>query len=111
MSRSAHSICTTSIPPQYPLNSLKRPSTLPQTLFGGSGDPAYPGGGFFNFAKLGTQDMKKMQTKEVKNGRLAMMGFLGCIVQAGCQPGFYFNVHRVLRRSHGEHSALMLSIN
>jgi hypothetical protein len=29
--------------------------------------------------------MKSMQTKEVKNGRLAMMGFLGCIVQAGCQ--------------------------
>lgn len=50
--------------------------------FAGSGNPAYPGGKFFNFAGLGKDDMATMQKKEIKNGRLAMMAFLGCMVQA-----------------------------
>ena len=50
--------------------------------FAGSGNPAYPGGKYFNFANLGKDDMAKMQKKEIKNGRLAMMAFLGCVVQA-----------------------------
>jgi hypothetical protein len=54
--------------------------------FEGSGNPAYPGGKYFNFAGLGKSDMAKMQKKEVKNGRLAMMAFLGCMVQAGLAP-------------------------
>jgi len=50
--------------------------------FGGSGNPAYPGGKWFNPFNLGKDDMASMQKKEVKNGRLAMMAFLGCMVQA-----------------------------
>lgn len=30
------------------------------------------GGQFFNFFGLGKKDMKELQTKEIKNGRLAM---------------------------------------
>ena len=30
------------------------------------------GGQFFNFFGLGKRDMKELQTKEIKNGRLAM---------------------------------------
>jgi len=39
--------------------------------FAGSGDPAYPGGRFFNFAGLGTgspAEMKTLKLKEIKNG-------------------------------------------
>jgi light-harvesting complex I chlorophyll a/b binding protein 3 len=50
--------------------------------FGGSGNPAYPGGKWFNPLNLGKDGMASMQKKEVKNGRLAMMAFLGCLVQA-----------------------------
>jgi light-harvesting complex I chlorophyll a/b binding protein 3 len=50
--------------------------------FGGSGNPAYPGGKWFNPLNLGKDGMASMQKKEVKNGRLAMMAFLGCMVQA-----------------------------
>jgi len=52
--------------------------------FGGSGKPAYPGGKYFNFSGMARTDldMAKMQKREVKNGRLAMMAFLGCMVQA-----------------------------
>ena len=42
----------------------------------------YPGGKWFNPFNLGKDDMASMQKKEVKNGRLAMMAFLGCMVQA-----------------------------
>ena len=52
--------------------------------FGGSGNPAYPGGKYFNFLNLGTsneESMKSMKQKEIKNGRLAMMAFLGCAIQ------------------------------
>ena len=50
-------------------------------MLGGSGEAAYPGE-FFNFIGLGKDDMKTMRTKEVKNGRLAMMACLGCYIQA-----------------------------
>ena len=33
---------------------------------------SYAGGQFFNFFGLGKRDMKELQTKEIKNGRLAM---------------------------------------
>eukprot|EP00227_Mantoniella_beaufortii_P013800 CAMPEP_0197581920 /NCGR_PEP_ID=MMETSP1326-20131121/5278_1 /TAXON_ID=1155430 /ORGANISM="Genus nov. species nov., Strain RCC2288" /LENGTH=302 /DNA_ID=CAMNT_0043145899 /DNA_START=25 /DNA_END=933 /DNA_ORIENTATION=- len=54
--------------------------------FGGSGNPAYPGGKWFNFANLaqpGSSSEKDLRQKEIKNGRLAMMAFLGCTIQAG----------------------------
>lgn len=49
-----------------------------------NGDPKYPGGSFFNMYSLGQDEeaMKTLKTKEIKNGRLAMMGMLGVFVQA-----------------------------
>jgi light-harvesting complex I chlorophyll a/b binding protein 3 len=53
-----------------------------ESIFEGSGDPAYPGGQFFNFFGLGKKDMKELQTKEIKNGRLAMLAIFGFGAQA-----------------------------
>jgi len=53
-----------------------------ETALGGSRDPAYPGGQFFNMFNLGSDNMDKMKLKEVKNGRLAMLAMLGFFVQA-----------------------------
>jgi light-harvesting complex I chlorophyll a/b binding protein 3 len=57
-----------------------------EAVFGGSGNPAYPGGQFFNMAGFGLKsedEMKVLKVKEVKNGRLAMLAMLGYFVQAG----------------------------
>ena len=51
-----------------------------EAAFGGSGNPAYPGGQWFNMTGMGTKDeaeMKKLKANEVKNGRLAMIAMLG----------------------------------
>lgn len=55
-----------------------------EAVFGGSGNPAYPGGQFFNMLNLGKtpEAMKKLQTNEIRNGRLAMIACLGCFGQA-----------------------------
>jgi len=53
-----------------------------ETVLGGSGDPAYPGGQFFNMFNLGSKNMDEMKLKEIKNGRLAMLAMLGYFVQA-----------------------------
>merc|ERR1719199_983446 len=53
-----------------------------ESVLGGSGDPAYPGGQFFNMFNLGADDMDKMKLKEIKNGRLAMFSMLGYFIQA-----------------------------
>jgi light-harvesting complex I chlorophyll a/b binding protein 3 len=67
-----------------------------EAVFGGSGNPAYPGGQFFNMAGLGTKneaEMKKLKANEVKNGRLAMIAMLGYFVQAAVtHEGPYANL-------------------
>lgn len=54
-----------------------------EAAFKGSGNPAYPGGQFFNMMGLGKTDaeMATMKTKEVKNGRLAMLAMMGFFTQ------------------------------
>lgn len=53
-------------------------------IFKGSGNPSYPGGQFFNMFNLGkTEDqMFKLKTNEIRNGRLAMLAMLGYGAQA-----------------------------
>jgi light-harvesting complex I chlorophyll a/b binding protein 4 len=41
----------------------------------------YPGG-IFDPMGMSKGDLKKMQTKEIKNGRVAMVAFMGFILQA-----------------------------
>ncbi|KAL4439501.1 hypothetical protein ABPG77_008830 [Micractinium sp. CCAP 211/92] len=55
-----------------------------EAVLGGSGNPAYPGGQFFNMFNLGKtpEAMKKLQTNEIRNGRLAMIACLGMAAQA-----------------------------
>jgi light-harvesting complex I chlorophyll a/b binding protein 3 len=55
-----------------------------ETVFGGSGNPSYPGGQFFNLFNLGKTEaaMKELKTKELKNGRLAMLAVFGYGAQA-----------------------------
>jgi len=53
-----------------------------ESAFAGSGEPAYPGGQFFNMFNLGQRDMGEMKLKEIKNGRLAMGAWLGYAIQA-----------------------------
>ncbi|GFH20585.1 chlorophyll a-b binding protein, chloroplastic, partial [Haematococcus lacustris] len=49
-----------------------------EKVLGGSGDPAYPGGPFFNLFNLGKTEaaMKELKTKELKNGRLNLADHL-----------------------------------
>ena len=46
-----------------------------EAVFGGSGNPAYPGGQFFNLFNMGKTEagMKELKAKELENGRLAML--------------------------------------
>lgn len=55
-----------------------------EKVLGGSGNPSYPGGAFFNLFQLGKTDaaMKDLKTKEIKNGRLAMLAVFGFGAQA-----------------------------
>lgn len=55
-----------------------------EAVFKGSGNPSYPGGQFFNLFNLGKtpEKMKELQTKELKNGRLAMLAMFGYGAQA-----------------------------
>ena len=53
-------------------------------IFKGSGDPAYPGGPFFNLFNLGKDEaaLADLKLKEIKNGRLAMVAMFGYGAQA-----------------------------
>ncbi|CAL9060266.1 unnamed protein product [Musa banksii] len=74
-----------------------KPGTMGKQYFlglekgqGGSGDPAYPGGPFFNPLGFGKDDksLKDSKLKEVKNGTLAMLAILGYSGQGGgLSPG------------------------
>lgn len=55
-----------------------------ENVLQGSGEPAYPGGPVFNFAGMAKDGdaAKVMRTKELKNGRLAMIACLAFASQA-----------------------------
>merc|ERR1712039_538580 len=55
-----------------------------ERILGGSGDPAYPGGLFFNMLGLGNteSELNDLKLKEIKNGRLAMVAMFGFGAQA-----------------------------
>jgi len=55
-----------------------------ESVMAGSGEPAYPGGPFFNLFGLGKtpEAIKTLRLKEVKNGRLAMLAMFGYGAQA-----------------------------
>merc|ERR1711907_77260 len=42
----------------------------------------YPGGAWFDPFGFSKGDFKELQTKEIKNGRLAMVAFVGFVLQA-----------------------------
>lgn len=60
-----------------------------ENAFGGSGNPAYPGGQFFNMFNLGKTeaDMNTLRLKEIKNGRLAMLAMFGYGAPGHHHPG------------------------
>lgn len=74
------------------LQDFRKPGSMGKQYFlglegalGGSGDPAYPGGPFFNVFNLGGSDpkaMQKLKLNEIKNGRLAMIAVFGYGAQA-----------------------------
>jgi light-harvesting complex I chlorophyll a/b binding protein 3 len=55
-----------------------------EAAFQGSGNPAYPGGQFFNMFNFGKTEagMNELKLKEIKNGRLAMLACFGFGAQA-----------------------------
>lgn len=56
-----------------------------ESVLGGSGDPKYPGGQFFDIFNLSSrlpEDLAALKSKEVNNGRLAMVAMAGFAMQA-----------------------------
>jgi len=73
------------------LQDFKNPGSMGKQYFlglesvlGGSGEPAYPGGPFFNMFNLGKtpEAVAELRLKEIKNGRLAMLAMFGFGAQA-----------------------------
>jgi light-harvesting complex I chlorophyll a/b binding protein 3 len=70
---------------KYPGSQGKQYFLGLEAVLGGSGDPAYPGGPWFNLFNLGGKseaEMKKLKLNEIKNGRLAMLAVFGYGAQA-----------------------------
>lgn len=70
---------------KYPGSQGKQYFIGLEAALGGSGDPAYPGGPWFNLFNLGGKseaEMKKLKLNEIKNGRLAMLAVFGYGAQA-----------------------------
>ena len=69
---------------RYPGSQGKQYFLGLEKVFEGSGNPAYPGGPWFNMFNLGKTEaeMKTLKLKEIKNGRLAMLAMLGYGAQA-----------------------------
>ena len=56
-------------------------------FFQGSGEPGYPGGPMFDPLGFSKGNLAELKLKEIKNGRLAMMAFLGFVSQRASQGG------------------------
>merc|ERR1712159_160352 len=69
---------------RYPGSQRKQYFLGLEKIFRGSGEPAYPGGPFFNMLGLGktATEMNGLKLKEIKNGRLAMLSIWGFGAQA-----------------------------
>lgn len=69
---------------RYPGSQGKQYFLGMEAAFNGSGNPAYPGGQFFNMFNLGKTEaaMNELKLKEIKNGRLAMLAMFGYGAQA-----------------------------
>jgi len=69
---------------KYPGSQSKQYFLGLEAVFAGSGNPAYPGGQFFNMFNLGATEaeMQVLKTKEISNGRLAMLAMFGYGAQA-----------------------------
>ncbi|KAI8472383.1 MAG: light-harvesting chlorophyll-a/b protein of photosystem I [Monoraphidium minutum] len=69
---------------RYPGSQGKQYFLGLEKVFEGSGNPAYPGGPWFNMFNLGKTEaeMNKLKLNEIKNGRLAMLAVLGFGAQA-----------------------------
>ena len=66
-----------------------------ESTFKGSGNPAYPGGQWFNLFGLGKTEaaLNELKVKEIKNGRLAMLAMFGYGAQAvATREGPYANL-------------------
>eukprot|EP00879_Flechtneria_rotunda_P000393 GHRR01000486.1.p1 GENE.GHRR01000486.1~~GHRR01000486.1.p1 ORF type:complete len:367 (+),score=85.03 GHRR01000486.1:219-1319(+) len=70
---------------KYPGSQGKQYFLGLENVLKGSGNPKYPGGRFFNLANVGANspdELFELKVKEVKNGRLAMVAWLGFMSQA-----------------------------
>jgi len=65
----------TSHPPSPPQDPIFKGNKVPNL------EPGYPGG-IFDPLGFSKGNLKELQTKEIKNGRLAMIAFMGFVLQA-----------------------------
>merc|ERR1712192_57601 len=79
-----------------------------EKVLGGSGDPLYPGGQFFNMCNLTADD--QMKSKEIQNGRVAMVAMAGIFAQSAVtNEGPWQNVLDHINSSGAENIATNLA--